>query len=313
MKYRFGFLILLSLIYYNLFAQTHPNSYFEINWKGVVNWSADSSSLKVISFEGALHPSDNYLPYFTHQIQCEEGFSYSAQLQNIVFEIASIEEIQLLSKHVFEYEPILETNLSSARNTNVFEIKILPFVTREGKVLKIKSFELLVNKNPIDKNKTSGNLHSYASKSVLSQGRFVKISVSNTGVYKLTHSELRAVGIDPTNVRVFGYGGAVLSNNFLLTKPDDLPELAIYRANDYILFYAQGINRWIYDKSNSFFSHISNSYSKYGYYFITSDVGVGRTIQEKIIIPPTGSIINRIDEFVDYQVHEKDQISLLNS
>lgn len=36
------------------------------------------------------------------------------------------------------------------------------------------------------------------------------------------------MGINPANVRVFGYGGGVLDQNFTQTKPDDLPEIPIW-------------------------------------------------------------------------------------
>src|SRR5665647_3680285 len=114
------------------------------------------------------------------------------------------------------------------------------------------------------------------------------------------------MGVEPANVRIFGYGGGVLEQSFLLPKIDDLPEVAIWNGGDYILFYAQGVNRWSYDKSISMFTHQINTYSQYGYYFVTSDAGVGRKITDIAITVPQSSTIVPVDKFVDYQVYEKD-------
>ena len=57
-------------------------------------------------------------------------------------------------------------------------------------------------------------IHSYTSNSVLSDGRWVKIRVSESGVCRMSFSELSNVGLDPQQLRVFGYGGAQLAQDF---------------------------------------------------------------------------------------------------
>jgi len=55
----------------------------------------------------------------------------------------------------------------------------------------------------------------YASKSVLSEGRWVKVSVDKTGIYKLTYAELRKMGFsNPDKVSVHGYGGWIMDEDF---------------------------------------------------------------------------------------------------
>ncbi len=169
---------------------------------------------------------------------------------------------------------------------------------------------------------TSGLLHSYAANSVLAQGTFYKVKITSSGIYKLTFEALTSMGLNPANVRIFGYGGGVLQQDFSISKPDDLPELAvwiekgtdgIFNAGDYVLFYAQGITQWSYNKTKSMFTHTGNSYSEFGYYFVTSSEGTGKHIQEKPIIIPSNPTIHPVTEFVDYQVHERDLISLANA
>lgn len=163
--------------------------------------------------------------------------------------------------------------------------------------------------------------HSYAANSALSQGTFYKIRVPSSGVYKLTFEDLTGMGITPENVRIFGYGGAMLEQDFSLPMIDDLPETAIwmekgndgiFNSGDYILFYAQGTVRWSYNKNYSMFTHTKNLYSDYGYYFVTSGI-TGKRIEKKTITLPSNATINPVTEFTDYQVHERDLINLVNA
>lgn len=169
----------------------------------------------------------------------------------------------------------------------------------------------------------SAGIHSYANSSVLAQGKFVKIRIKESGVYKLTYDDLNSMGINPANVRIFGYGGKLLEQSFLLPKLDDLPEIAIHMekgqdgvfgSGDYILFYAQGVNSWSYDSSKKMYTHVLNYYSSYGYYFVTSDAGEGRKItEEEAITPPESAVVNNVSDYIDYSVYENELISLINS
>ena len=63
----------------------------------------------------------------------------------------------------------------------------------------------------------------YAGQSVLSSGKWVKMRITDTGVYKLTYDELRSLGFsDPSAVSVFGYGGASLPEDFRADYIDEL-------------------------------------------------------------------------------------------
>ena len=179
-----------------------------------------------------------------------------------------------------------------------------------------------IEKSKVDVSSTTQLLTDYAANSVLAQGKFVKIRITDTGVYKLTFEDLTSMGINPANVRVFGYGGGILNQSLALNKLDDLPETSIwmekgtdgvFNAGDYILFYAQGVNRWSYDTSKAMFTHQPNTYSKAGYYFVTSDAGEGKKIMDKAFVLPESPTIHPVEEFVSYQVYEKDLINLTNS
>ena len=94
--------------------------------------------------------------------------------------------------------------------------------------------------------------YDFKSESVLASGNWVKIRVKETGLCKLTYDQLKQMGFkNPAEVRIFGYGGNVLSETVSdSSKIDDLNELPIYQGNNFLLFYARGPKNW-YHKKNS--------------------------------------------------------------
>lgn len=158
--------------------------------------------------------------------------------------------------------------------------------------------------------------HTYAPESVLNNGKWVKIRVAETGVHCMTYDEIAAAGIDPANLRIYGYGGAMLSQDFTLEKQDDLPSVAFYMhkgddgifgKGDYILFYAQGTDSWQY--SGNHFVHTRNPYSQYGYYFLTDDAGEQRLIQTA---EPLTDATYTADTYTAYMVHDKDSVNMVD-
>ena len=162
-------------------------------------------------------------------------------------------------------------------------------------------------------------VHTYAPHSVLRTGTWIKIQVSESGVYKMTYEELKAAGLNnPANVRIHGFGGAMLNQNFNVARIDDLPAVGFYmekgadgvfNAGDYILFYGQGTTSWAHNGVQ--FVHTRNPYSDYGYYFLSDDAG-----EQRLLLPTTdmSDAENVVDiaTYTYYQVHEKDSINLLD-
>ena len=161
----------------------------------------------------------------------------------------------------------------------------------------------------------------YAESSVLSTGDWYKIQVEQSGIHKITYEQLVDMGVkNPANVSVFGYGGAQLAEAFSKPYIDDLPQVAIYMdrgsdgvfgAGDYILFYAQGPIKWTYNTKQKLFEHEVNTYSNYGYYFVTSDFQEQKIITESVNLNATKA--GEIVAFNDFYLCEKDEINLLNS
>lgn len=109
--------------------------------------------------------------------------------------------------------------------------------------------------------------------SLLSQGRWVKVHVDTTSVYRIPYTMLRDWGFsDPDKIIVAGYGSVERAHT-LDTAPDDLPILPVYRNDDAIYFYAEGDMRLTLTSTPGASSIIPftahhNYYSSGSYYFI---------------------------------------------
>ena len=284
-----------------------------IEWKKSDTWTTNTSARKVITFENARYPLNDFMPYFSIKTPMDENFSYEMKVINPVYIPLTSEDMELLDGATnFSETPTANTYTISSGNEKILETLILPFVFREQSVLKLASFDLSTEKTVKPQRASSAKTQTYAASSVLKTGKFVKIRISESGVYKLTYEQLKNMGINPQNVRIFGYGGAEIPFDF--TKSiDDLPEVAIWNTGNYILFYAQGVTSWSYNKSVSLFTHQGNTYSQYGYYFVTSDAGAGKRIQQKSPLEIGSGTVHNVNDFLDYQLYEKDSRTLISS
>ncbi len=322
MKIRIILLIVIEAIFLSINAQNTTITQHTINWKGVKTWQANQYFQKVLAFSDAEYVNtENHLPYFTKKIEIDDKFNYSVKLINEKYQPLSALEKEFVKNYIHSNQLKINTFLNHSRGKSFYNIEILPFIKKENNYYRLTDFELKINQlnKPQKANANDPILHSFVSNSVLANGNFVKIAVKETGFYKITYQELENMGITPENVRIFGYGGALLEQNFMKPKIDDLPELTIwvekgndgvFNAGDYILFYGQGLAKWSYDETKNMFTHTLNHYANEGYYFITSDVGEGKRIEEQTINIPEDATILNVSEFTDYAYHELEDINL---
>lgn len=148
----------------------------------------------------------------------------------------------------------------------------------------------------------------YTEKSVLAEGRWVKLGITESGIYQISYTDLQSWGFNPEKVKVYGYGGALLSEKFSDPYIDDLPDIPILRSNSRILFYAQGTVSW--QTSGDKFLHTQNCYATAGYYFITENDGSDTQMQqeEDNISKPATSITL----FDDYALYENELYNIGN-
>jgi hypothetical protein len=121
----------------------------------------------------------------------------------------------------------------------------------------------------------------YASNSRLASGHWVKVRVSKEGMQQITYSQLREWGFDnPTNVKVYGYGGSMFCDHIFSTyRPDDIqPTLSVHTDDDRLIFFGDADVRTTlksFDSAGDILYTVNRNYtSLYGYYLLTdSDAG----------------------------------------
>ena len=164
----------------------------------------------------------------------------------------------------------------------------------------------------------------FADKSVLSDGDIYKIETNQTGIYKITYSYLKKLGIDIDNtdvskIKIYGNGGGKLKQLINDEYADDLIQIPIYiygdkdgrlNSDDYILFYGEGPDKWYYNKTTGRWQYEKNIYSNSNYYFIKISDEQGKRIQSKTIQGTAQYISNETDV---YSVYEEDRLNLLGN
>lgn len=155
--------------------------------------------------------------------------------------------------------------------------------------------------------------------SVLKDGNWVKIAVGSSGVYSLSYEQLRNMGLnDPTQVRIYGQGGAQLPVAFAEQGPDDLAPVAIYLdkgddqifgPGDRILFYATANISWTY--KSSYWAHTRNTYSDWGYYFVSENGGKQMIIETRPDSLDAGAA-TEVKSYTRLLLYENDLVNLID-
>ena len=165
---------------------------------------------------------------------------------------------------------------------------------------------LIPGKTPATVNKLQTGAHFFADESKLAQGRWVRISVTETGVYQITDDELFKMGFsDPAKVGVFGFGGNILTEDFSKGHIDDLPEVPVYRDNakSRILFFAKGLVSWERNSRQGGYVHTNNYYANNACYFLYQKSEAQKGMTE---VSSYANYDLTCNEFDDYFVHEQD-------
>lgn len=107
----------------------------------------------------------------------------------------------------------------------------------------------------------------YKTRSILAEGKWTKVRIPDTGLYRLSNERLAEWGFNnPESIVVAGYGSVERAHT-LDSAPDDLPVIPVIRTDDAVYFYAEGDTRVILTGQTGFTEH-RNYYSSGSYYFI---------------------------------------------
>ncbi len=268
----------------------------------------------------------NNLPWFyAHFNLFDKDLQLIHSVHPIETEALTIEQIHLLNG--FEPDTVFETRLitGQARDKIIAGVYILPIRTNpeNGTIERLLDFELQVDLEHTPYILKT-NQRDYPDNSVLASGNWYKIKSSQSGVHRITYSDLEQMGINPgsinpRNISLYGHAGGMLPEENDAFHLHDLEEIPIvvsgenngqFSTGDHILFYVQGPVTWDFNAAGGYFKHNNNHYEDYTYYFLTTDMGPGKRLQTATA--PQGEADQIITDFLDYQVHERDLVNLIN-
>lgn len=315
--------ILLLLLLVNPFpskAQTEDAFSVEIEWKGKEMMMVKGDTIEYLSFENASYDGffEDKNPVYRYVVPIySDEVNADLYIDNISYEKVPEKELHLL-KDVADKSLSYNHYIKSSRDNHSLCLEINPFFTEDNVVMRLVSCDVHYSLQPISKTR---KYHS-AENSVLATGKWYMMSLTTTGIYKISYSELSAMGvpvgsINPKNIRLYHNGGGVLPAINNVKRHDDLVEIPIYvsgeddgsfDSNDYIIFYGRG--PVVSKNVNGIYEKISNPYSDYSYVFLTTDLGEGKRIQTAPDVTEAPDLV--VDSFLDFQYVEEDSYNLNN-
>jgi Peptidase family C25 len=315
----------------------------EINWQApVISQFTPTELRSFLSFDGASYDAERgFLPVYieTKPLGGNNANSARVELTNTVYQPIDAYSLSIIgaSASYLQSEAELKSIVAPNRKVNYLQVTILPLRKNPntGLIEKLVSFRL--NVQPIFDNNLRQQIStsSFATSSVLSTGTWYRIGVTNTGIQKLDYNFLNGIGIDmatvdPRNIRVYGNRRGQLPYSNSGVHSDDLVECAIqvqgesdgiFDASDFVLFYGGSPNHWYYaaganewenaDTTHKHFHHHVHNYSDTTYFFINTDLGVGKRIATQSSSSQTAT--HTVTSFDDFQFHESDNENLIKS
>jgi len=325
-------LLSLFLLVFPFIIYGNEANYKEsIQWNGVGQvYISSTESIQILEFSGSIFNEEyDYLPVFqkTYPLQSTQS-NYELKILHKIFEPLSAKEMELISNSEFIND---EINFSSTiiidRKNPFVRISFIPIRKNNltGLYEKLVHFTVALNEyiNP----STAQSMQSkfLVEKSVLADGDWYKISVTETGIYKISQNELSSMGIDvggidPKKIQVYGFAGGMLPEYLGTPRPDDLQQLPIYvegendgnfGSSDYILFYGMSPHVWKYSSNSNLLEKVLHLYDNKTYYFVT----VGTENGDRINTVPSSGVQpnNFITKYNDALHHEIEKYNLLNS
>lgn len=265
-----------------------------------------------IEIDWSAYAKDTVMPVFTHSIDLgyDCAGDYHATIEYPELKLLTSDEVARFrlpkEKGVPEW-PEIETYKGISAKRGQLDLSFSPLIWRDGAYWRIQSFTLKVERETLApmRRAAHGEDERYASHSVLATGYWVKVRVADNGIHMLTHSALKEMGFaNPEQVRLYGYGGHRLSESDIDCWCDDLCEVPLWREADRMLFYANGPVKWTLESDNTFL-HTRNTYSDYGYYFLTEDT-VGTPLEfplQEVVDTQSGELVMTTPA---YSLHEVD-------
>jgi hypothetical protein len=312
MKNTFFLLLLVSF-----FSNAQLSGSFVIDWKENSNYFIGETKyvLPQFNYENfVFNEVDKSLEFRLIVSTTSDVDESSLRISNIVYE--NINQVGDLSLNFIPSSISAKAKSINARNDKFTSISLSPIIKGKSGFMRVKSFDYSMNNN-FAGSFSSNRGFNEISNSVLANGDWYRFYVEKSGVYKLSKSFLQQLGVNlnnvnPRSIKIYGNGGRMVPLGNAVDYPSDLEENAIqligeedgsFDNNDYVLFYAEGLDNW----SGENVTHL-NLYDTKSYYYINVQGSLGKRISSMPEISASASAITICDT---YHFHERDLINIV--
>mgnify|MGYP000227026159 CR=1 FL=1 len=283
----------------------------------LIDWSAPEGSYQlengIASYLQHNDSSDlkNKLPVYTRLYSLENStHSYKFVIENPRFELvdsaSSDKFVEVLADHI-----MIESKILKSGNSYKNLLEVVPFKREGSTIYRLTSFD--IKRIPVTAQKNATKSYTWKSSSVLSSGKWMKVSTSGKGIYKIPFSTLSDWGFtNPALVNVYGMGGLALSENPGEIAYDDLPQCSVWydtnNGEQCLFFYAPGVTDWSLN-SQGYFIHKNNNYATRGFFFLAEN---SDDVKSTELYPEwTDDATHTITEFDEFTFHEDEKYNLL--
>lgn len=313
--------------YFFIFLSVNLSYSQNISLKQEILWD---NSHKIVLDEGIITIPNcqscqllNQIPYFSIPFNEIQASSLTLIVNKYSTASLSSNELKFLSNYqqVIPSSPSFSIYSSVNKGIVSHQLEGVPFVLKNGVILKITEFDYTVIEKPIPfKSK------SFVTSSVLGDPskRWYKIAISKDGIYKIDKSFLSSIGVNtsqlnPKHINIYGNASGRLPVNNSSYRPDDLIKNPIFVSgesdnvfdnDDYILFHAYGPSKWSYTPSGIYRRDL-NPYTNDSYYYICIDANdAPLRIGSQTTVQPENATISVYDYSL---IHEKESRNLLHA
>jgi hypothetical protein len=319
---RVSFVFLLFIFYLTAIQAQEAQSVRSLEWltPTVANTIGDKA---VLRFKNAVYNESSLPEYFELIPVPTNSHNSCVSIINPQFkQVDSLEKI-ILSTVLLDTAVNVRSETGTAREQNFLQLSFVPLRRNPmtGEPEKLTSFKILVSGNQLSLKSANIQSRVYSPHSVLSSGKWLKVKVENSGIYKLSYNQLKNLGFsNPANIRIYGNGGAMLPISNSTPRIDDLEEIplrfiestsGVFASGDFLLFYVPGIVSWTYNTKERFYYHQLHKFSYFTYCFITESLGPA----DEIPVMNASAAIpdHNINTFDDHFYHELDEYNLIKS
>ncbi len=286
-------------------------------------WLDESHVIQRLDFEGAVY-DEQHPEWAFWQGFFPVGGSGELSVRWLSVEYEPVPaSFQPQERALVQHEPLLYTAVWQQGRHWYGYIRLLPVRQgADGRLERLKRARLSVDWKA--KPHTPSVQARTPTVSELADGTIYKLAVAEEGMYRIDYDMLNALGVPLSStpadqIRLLGAGGGMLPEMVGASRVDDLVEVPYYLVDggdnridpgDYLLFFAEGPNKWHYDEAQQRYVHVVNVYDTRNYYFLK--IG-GSTRQPLVQHEPVSATPDYVTTtFDDFAQWEEERTNLMH-